>query len=146
VIIASALQPSSACGRDQLLGVRGTAEEAEVAAAVQLGVAREHRGTVECALYILQDRGNDAMKTMAASEARQSFAELIDAAAREPVVIRRQQRDVAVVVSMQQYERLTQLNRAEFQRFCDVVGQRAKAASMNTRELAKLLRDERADA
>ncbi len=50
------------------------------------------------------------MKTMPASEARQSFAELIDAAAREPVVIRRQQRGVAVVVSMQEYERLTQLN------------------------------------
>ena len=86
------------------------------------------------------------MKTVAASEARQSFAELIDAAAREPVVIRRQQRDVAVVVSMQEYERLTQLNRAEFQRFCDAVGQRATGAGMNARVLAKLLRDDRGDA
>ena len=86
------------------------------------------------------------MKAVAASEARQSFAELVDAAAREPVVIRRQQRDVAVVVSMQEYERLTQLNRAEFQRFCDAVGQRAKAAGMNARVLAKLLRDDRSDA
>ncbi|MBS0592857.1 MAG: type II toxin-antitoxin system Phd/YefM family antitoxin [Proteobacteria bacterium] len=86
------------------------------------------------------------MKTVAASEARQSFAELIDAAAREPVVIRRQQRDVAVVVSMQEYERLTQLNRAEFQRFCDAVGQRAMGAGMNARVLAKLLRDDRGDA
>ncbi len=86
------------------------------------------------------------MKTVAASEARQSFAELIDAAAREPVVIRRQQRDVAVVVSMQEYERLTQLNRAEFQRFCDAVVQRAKGAGMNARVLAKLLRDDRGDA
>ncbi|HOW46036.1 MAG TPA: type II toxin-antitoxin system Phd/YefM family antitoxin [Rubrivivax sp.] len=86
------------------------------------------------------------MNAVAASEARQSFAELVDAAAREPVVIRRQQRDVAVVVSMQEYERLTQLNRAEFQRFCDAVGQRAKAAGMNARVLAKLLRDDRSDA
>lgn len=86
------------------------------------------------------------MKTIAASQARQSFAELIDAAAREPVVIRRQQRDVAVVVSMQEYERLTQLNRAEFQRFCDAIGERAKAAGMNARELAKLLRDDGSNA
>lgn len=86
------------------------------------------------------------MKTIAASEARQSFAELIDAAAREPVVIRRQQRDVAVVVSMQEYERLTQLNRAEFQRFCDAIGERAKAAGMNERTLAKLLRDDGSNA
>ncbi|MBL8350525.1 MAG: type II toxin-antitoxin system Phd/YefM family antitoxin [Burkholderiaceae bacterium] len=82
------------------------------------------------------------MKTIAASEARQSFAAVIDAAAREPVVIQRQQRNVAVVLSMQEYERLTQLNKAEFQRFCDVVGERAAAAGMNEAELARLLADD----
>jgi prevent-host-death family protein len=79
------------------------------------------------------------MKTIAASDARQSFASVIDAAAREPIVIRRQQRDVAVLLSMQEYERLTQLNRAEFQRFCDAVGQRAAAAGMTDRALNDLL-------
>lgn len=82
------------------------------------------------------------MKTIAASEARQSFASVIDAAAREPVVIRRQQRDVAVVLSMQEYERLTQLNKAEFQRFCDAVGQRAAEAGMTEDQLAALLADD----
>ena len=48
------------------------------------------------------------MKTIAASEARKSFASVIDAAAREPVVIQRQQRNVAVVLSMHEYERLLQ--------------------------------------
>ena len=81
------------------------------------------------------------MKTVAASDARQSFASVIDAAAREPVVIRRQQRDVAVLLSMQEHERLTQLNRAEFQRFCDVIGQRAVADGMNEKVLARLLND-----
>lgn len=79
------------------------------------------------------------MKTVAASDARQSFAAVIDAAAREPVVIRRQQRDVAVVLSMAEYERLTQLNKAEFQRFCDAVGQRAVDAGMTEELLADLL-------
>lgn len=82
------------------------------------------------------------MKTIAASEARQSFAAVIDAAAREPVVIRRQQRDVAVVLSMQEYERLTQLNKAEFQRFCDAVGQRAAQAGMTEAQLDALLADD----
>lgn len=86
------------------------------------------------------------MKTVAVSEARRSFAELIDAAVREPVVIRRQRRDVAVVVSMLEYERLTQLKRGEFQRFCGAVGRRARAAGMNARVLAKLLCDDRGDA
>ena len=40
------------------------------------------------------------MKTIAASEARKSFASVIDDAAHEPVVIRRRQRNVAVVLSM----------------------------------------------
>jgi prevent-host-death family protein len=83
------------------------------------------------------------MKTIAASDARQSFASVIDASAREPIVIRRQQRDVAVVLSMQEYERLTLLNRAEFQRFCDAVGQRAVAAGMNEQKLTKLLGDKK---
>lgn len=82
------------------------------------------------------------MKTVAASDARQSFAAVIDAAAREPVVIRRQQRDVAVVLSMAEYERLTQLNKAEFQRFCDAVGQRASVAGMTEERLADLLADD----
>lgn len=82
------------------------------------------------------------MKTVAASDARQSFAAVIDAAAREPVVIRRQQRDVAVVLSMTEYERLTQLNKAEFQRFCDAVGQRAADAGMTEAQLADLLADD----
>jgi prevent-host-death family protein len=82
------------------------------------------------------------MKTIAASDARQSFAAVIDAAAREPVVIRRQQRDVAVVLSMAEYERLTQLNKAEFQRFCDAVGQRAAGAGMTEERLANLLADD----
>jgi prevent-host-death family protein len=40
------------------------------------------------------------MKTVSASEAKQKLAAVIDAAAREPVVIRRQKRDVAVLLSM----------------------------------------------
>ena len=79
------------------------------------------------------------MKSMAASDARQSFASLIDAAAREPVVIRRQQRDVAVVLSMPEYRRLTHLNVAEFQRFCDQIGQRATGAGLTEIELNQLL-------
>ena len=81
------------------------------------------------------------MQPLAAGEAGQSFASVIDDAAHEPVVIRRQQRNVAVVLSMQEYERLTEANKREFQRFCDLMGQRAAAAGMNSKRLAELLRD-----
>ena len=58
------------------------------------------------------------------------------------MVIRRQKRDVAVVLSMQEYERLVRLNVAEFQRFCDRVGASAKQAGMSETKLAELLADD----
>lgn len=82
------------------------------------------------------------MQTISASEARQSFASLIEAANREPVVIQRQERDVAVVLSMQEYERLSRLNVAEFQRFCDAVGTKAAQAGLTEDGLAALLADD----
>ncbi len=82
------------------------------------------------------------MRTFSASEAKQGLASVLDAAAREPVVIQRQKRDVAVVMSMQEYERLVRLNVAEFQRFCDAVGERAAAVGMDEAKLAELLADD----
>lgn len=79
------------------------------------------------------------MRAITASEAKQGFANLIDIASREPVVIQRQKRDVAVVLSMAEYERLTRLNVAEFQRFCDRIGGQAEAAGLTEDKLAKLL-------
>jgi len=79
------------------------------------------------------------MRTITASEAKQGFANLIDTASREPVVIQRQKRDVAVVLSMAEYERLTRLNIAEFQRFCDRIGSQAEAAGLDEAKLAELL-------
>ncbi len=81
------------------------------------------------------------MRTVSASEAKQSLASVLDACAFEPVLIRKQKRDVAVVMSMGEYERLTQLNVLEFQRFCDQAGATAAAAGMNEATLAELLRD-----
>ena len=57
------------------------------------------------------------MRYVSATEAKQALAAVLDAAQREPVVIRCQQRDVAVILSIQEYERLTALNAEEFQRF-----------------------------
>lgn len=79
------------------------------------------------------------MRTVTASEAKQGFASLIEAANREPVVIQRQKRDVAVVLSVTEYQRLTRLNAAEFQRFCDRIGERTVAAGLDEAVLASLL-------
>lgn len=82
------------------------------------------------------------MKCVSASEAKQRLAALLDAAQREPVVIQRQNRDVAVVVSPQEYERLCGLNVAEFQSLCDRVSEAAAKRGMTEEKLAALLDDE----
>ena len=46
------------------------------------------------------------MRSISATEAKQSLAAVLDTAQREPVVIRRHDRDVAVVLSAEEYERL----------------------------------------
>jgi len=82
------------------------------------------------------------MRYVSATDAKQRLAALLDAAQREPVVIRRQNRDVAVVLSPQEYDRLRALNAAEFQRFCDRVAEAAAARGLTETRLAEILADD----
>ena len=81
------------------------------------------------------------MRAVSATEAKQRLAALLDAAQREPVVIRRQNRDVAVIMSAEEYERMRDFNAAEFQRFCDRVADQTKARGLSQAALDDLLRD-----
>ncbi|AOW99033.1 prevent-host-death protein [Moorena producens PAL-8-15-08-1] len=49
------------------------------------------------------------MKTLGASEAKNRFGELLDLARREPVQITKKGRNVAVVISREEFERLLEL-------------------------------------
>lgn len=82
------------------------------------------------------------MRYVSATDAKQRLAALLDAAQREPVVIRRQKRDVAVLLSPEEYDRLRALNAAEFQRFCDRVAKNAAARGLTAKKLAKILADD----
>ena len=82
------------------------------------------------------------MRSVSATEAKQRLAALLDATQREPVMIRRQNRDVAVLLSPQEYDRLRALNTDEFQRFCDRIGERAAARGMTEEKMSEILVDE----
>ena len=79
------------------------------------------------------------MKYVSASDAKQKLAAILDAAQREPVMIRRQKRDVAVLLSAREYERLRALNCEEFERFCDQVGKQAAARGLTEKKLTRIL-------
>jgi prevent-host-death family protein len=95
-----------------------------------------------CHLTILSIMSKiDIMQTVSATDAKQRLAALLDAAQREPVLIRRQNRDVAVIMSAKEYERMRNLAGGDFQRFCDRVAAQAKARGMTASVLRKLLKD-----
>ncbi len=82
------------------------------------------------------------MRSVSATEAKQRLAALLDAAQHEPVMIRRQKRDIAVILSPREYECLSALNTDAFQRFCDRIAERAAARGLTEDKFAALLSDE----
>jgi prevent-host-death family protein len=67
------------------------------------------------------------MSTVSATHAKQNFAAILDAAQREPVRIRRHEREVAVLVSVEEFERLHQNRWAEFNRLSAIAANSIRA-------------------
>ncbi|MDH4155124.1 MAG: type II toxin-antitoxin system Phd/YefM family antitoxin [Nitrospira sp.] len=81
------------------------------------------------------------MRYVSASDTKQKLAAILDAAQREPVMICRQKRDVAVLLSAQEYERVCAMNREELLRFSDRVSKKVTAQGLTEAKLHKILDD-----
>ena len=82
------------------------------------------------------------MTTVSATHAKQNFAAILDAAQREPVRIRRHDRDVAVLVSAEEYERVRKLHAEELIRLSDEMGRYAESKGMTEDRMEQLLAEE----
>lgn len=82
------------------------------------------------------------MPSVSATHAKQNFAAMLDAAQREPVRIRRHDRDVAVIVSADEYERMRKLRVKELLRLTEETGRYAESQGMTDEVLAELLAGE----
>jgi antitoxin YefM len=82
------------------------------------------------------------MKTVAATEAKNRLGAILDEAQREPIVIRRQERDIAVVLSMADYERLRSGNIQAFLDLRNHVAAEAAANGLTEERLNELLADD----
>lgn len=83
----------------------------------------------------------DVMQFISATDAKQRLAALLDAAQREPVLIRRQNRDVAVIMSAAEYERICGINNVELKRIMDRISTQAAARGLTKKILADILKD-----
>ena len=79
------------------------------------------------------------MQVVSATEAKQTFAAVIHKAQREPVIIRKQNRDVAVIMSIEDYQRITRINIQEFQQFRENIGRKAQERGLTEDKLNELL-------
>ena len=84
----------------------------------------------------------DNMQYISATDAKQTFSVLLEKAQREPVTITKQARDVAIMLSLSEYERLTRLNLEEFQKFRKDLARKAKERGLTPSVLTTLLKDD----
>jgi len=79
------------------------------------------------------------MTTVSATQAKQRFAELLDKAQRGPVRIQRHGRDLAVLVSAEEYERIIEERWREFDRLSALAAAQAKANGLTEEKLQEIL-------
>jgi prevent-host-death family protein len=81
------------------------------------------------------------MQTVSATYAKQNFAATLDQSQREPVRIQRHERDIAVLLSAEEYNRLHRDRWAEFNRLSAIAAGQAKAKGLTEEILTEILAD-----
>lgn len=73
------------------------------------------------------------------TDTESKLATLLDAAQSEPVIIERDQQEVAVILSARDYDRLSGKATREFLEFCDKMADEAAANGLTEEKLQEIL-------
>jgi prevent-host-death family protein len=79
------------------------------------------------------------MTVISATKAKQQFAALLDAAQRGPVRIKRHDRDVAVLVSAEEYEAMVRDRWKEFDRLSVLASAQGQANGLTEEKLQEII-------
>ena len=82
------------------------------------------------------------MRTIDEGEAQACIGDILDQAQRQPVAICRQGREIAIVLSMADYERFRVAVSSEFLALRDDIAREASSAGLTEDGLAELLSDD----
>lgn len=90
----------------------------------------------------LRTEKRDKVRSVVSAEAEKDFDGLLQVGEREPIFIREENRDVAVVNSPEDYERLRRIKIDRFNATCDRIAAEAKARGLTEEKLAEILADD----
>jgi len=82
------------------------------------------------------------MEYVSATDAKKTLGAIIARAQREPIVIQKQNKDAAVIISPEDYARLRKLNIDEFRFFREKISVKATKHGLTEKRLSELLASE----
>jgi prevent-host-death family protein len=79
------------------------------------------------------------MITMSSSDARLRFGEFLDKGSREPILIKRQSREIGVFIPMKDFHKLQELRRSELRDAVNALSKEGRANGFTEKLLNKIL-------
>ena len=79
------------------------------------------------------------MLQVSVSDMRKDFAQIMDSAQKEPVVVRKQDQDYVAIISMTDYETLVQLKNQRLKKLAQDIGEEAQNNGLTPEILQELL-------